>query len=152
MLISFFDSKGLIHREYLRNRTVNTALFIQILGHLHNALRVKRPCVKYLLHMDNASPHTSRDTRLHLLFRGLRTLPHPPYSPDLAPNDFWFYHRVKKTLKGRRFRNLDELEEAADQAIGQIPSKEYRHCMLHSWPVRWTRCVHHNGAYFEGID
>ncbi len=152
LLISFFDSKGLIHREFLRNRTVNAPVFIQILGHLHCALRTKRPRVKYLLHMDNASPHTAQDTRLHLLFRGLRTLPHPPYLPDLAPSDFWFFNRVKRHLKGCRFRNLDELEDAADNVIANIPSEEFKHCILESWPVRWTRCVQHDGAYFEGME
>lgn len=152
LLISFFDSKGIIHREYLHNRTVNSLVFVQILGRLYTAMRTKRPRQRFYLHMDNASAHTARPTRLHLLFNGVRTLPHPPYSPDLAPNDFWFYHRLKKSLKGRRFRNLDELEAAADQEMGNIPSQEFKHCILHSWPVRWARCVHHDRGYFEGMD
>ncbi len=150
MLISFFDSKGVVHREYLRNRTVNSQLFVQILGCLQTAMRTKRPRIRYYLHMDNASSHTARPTRLALLFRGIRTLPHPPYSPDLVPNNFWFYNRLKKALKGRRFRDLDQLETAAD--VGNIPSEEFRHCILESWPKRWECCVLLDGAYFEGME
>ncbi len=150
MLISFFDSKGVVHCEYLRNRTVNSQLFVQILGHLQTAMRTKRPRMRLYLHMDNASSHTARPTKLALLFRGIRTLPHPPYSPDLAPNDFWFYDRLKRALKGRRFRDLDQLEAAADIEMGNIPSQEFKHCIMQSWPKHWERCVLCDGAYFEG--
>ncbi len=152
MLISFFDSKGIVHQEYLCNRTVNSQVFVQILGCLEIAMRTKRPRQRYYLHMDNASSHTARPTRLALLYRGIRTIPHPPYSPDLAPNDFWFYDRIKRGLKGRRFHNLDQLEAAADMEMGNIPSEEFEHCILKSWPVRWAWCILHNRAYFEGMD
>ncbi len=101
--------------------------------------------------MDNASPHTSRDTRLHLLFSGVHVLEHPPYSPDLAPSDFWLYPRLKKGLKGRWFPSLDDLETAVDTEIGGISSAEYTECFTHKWPMRWARCVFRDGDYFEGL-
>ncbi len=151
MLVSFFDFKGLIYHEFVRNRTVNTELFVRILGQLRLALDNRRPHLRHpVLHMDNASPHTARDTCLKLLFTGIRTMDHPPYSPDLAPSDYWFFSRVKQGIKGRTFRNLDALEDAVLDEIAQIPSAEYADCILNKWPKRWARCVFRAGDYFEG--
>ncbi len=121
LLITFFDHRGMVYYEMLRNETVTSAVFIRVLGHLHQALRIHRPCPRagqpWILHMDNASVHTSRRTKLHLLFSGMRTLPHPPHSPDLVPNDFWFFPRLKRGLKGHHFADLDSLEEAVHQEV-----------------------------------
>ncbi len=151
LLISFFDWRGMVHHEYLRNRTVNTTRFLAILARLQTSLNIRRPRHRSQLHMDNATPHNAHDTKVRLLLTGIRRVPHPPYSPDLSPNDFWFYPRLKRNLKGVYFRNLDELETAVDREIGQIPAEEYRKCMLETWPMRWARCVFHNGGYFEGL-
>ena len=51
-----------------------------------------------ILH-DNAPAHTSKDTVAFLEKKGLTILPHPPYSPDLAPFDFFLFPRLKKTLE-----------------------------------------------------
>ncbi len=150
LLLSFFDYRGMLHFEFLRNRTVNTEIFLDVLARLRTALQNKRPRTKMLLHMDNASPHTSRDTRLFLLLTGQKTMAHPPNSPDVAPNDYWFYPRVKKNLRGIWFRSVDDLETAVANEIAQIPSHEFEECMLVKWPRRFARCVYKDGDYFEG--
>ncbi len=153
LLVSFFDWKGVVHHEYLR-RTLNTELFLNILSNLRHAISRKRG-QKYLktftLHMDNTSPHTSFDTRKFLLQSRTKVLLHPPYSPDLAPSDFWFYPRLKRPLRGRRFPNLQALQEAVDQEIGNIASFEFEQCITRTWPKRWARCVDKEGMYFEGL-
>ncbi len=100
--------------------------------------------------MDNAPAHGSRDTRLHLLLTGQKTVSHPALSPDLAPSDFWLFPTLKRPLRGRKFRNLDEVEQAVTQQIGQITADQYRKTMLKTWPMRWSRYVLWNGNYFEG--
>ena len=153
LLITFFDHKGMVHYEMLRNETVTSAVFIRVLGNLHQALRNHRPRQRqpWVLHMDNASAHTSCRTKLHLLFSGMRTLPHPPYSPDLAPNDFWFFPRLKRGLKGRVFANLDDLEAAVHHEVSLIAAYEYSEAILQKWPMRWGRCLNRDGDYFEGV-
>jgi hypothetical protein len=32
----------------------------------------------------------------------------PPYSSDLAPNDFWLFPKIKFPLKGRRFQDVEK--------------------------------------------
>jgi histone-lysine N-methyltransferase SETMAR len=39
-------------------------------------------------------------------------LPHPPYSPDLAPPDFHMFGRLKDTLRGRKFRDDTNTQNA----------------------------------------
>ncbi len=151
MLVTFFDFLGMIHFEFLCGGTVDTATFLQILGHFRQALRMKRPRQTRLLHMDNAPAHGARDTRLHLLMTGQRVVDHPPLSPDMSPCDFWLFGRIKKPLRGKQFASLDALENAVSNQIGLIPAAEYRHTMLMSWPMRWACCVNANGDYFEGL-
>ncbi len=86
--------------------------------------------------MDNTSTHTAKRTKLHLLFSGMRTLPHPPHLPDLAPNDFWFFPCLKRGLKGTTFPSLDALEEAVHRKVAQIPAYEYSEAILQKWPMQ----------------
>ncbi len=103
LLISFFDWKGVVHHEYLRNQTVTTTIFLGMLARLKQAMKTRRPRVKFQLHMDNASPHTALDTQLFLIHNGIRSVPHPPYSPDLAPNDFFFLSKIEEEFAGKAF-------------------------------------------------
>jgi hypothetical protein len=37
-------------------------------------------------------------------------VPHPPYSPDLAPCDFFLFPRLKSTLNGKQFQDVAEIQ------------------------------------------
>ncbi len=130
LLVAFFDFKGMIHFEFIRGGTVDTPTFIQILSRFRCALRVKRPRQRRLLHFDNAPVHGSRDTRLHLLLTGQRTVGHPALSLDLSPCDFWLFPTIKKPLRGQKFRDLAAVEHAVTHQIGQIPAADYREAIL----------------------
>ena len=41
---------------------------------------------------------------------GIKTIPHPPYSPDLVPCDFWLFHK----LRGCRYETIEEMKEVID--------------------------------------
>ena len=150
MLVAFFDFRGMVHFEFLRGGTVDTPTFLGILSYFREALRVKRPRQTRLLHMDNAPAHGARDTKLHLLLTGQRTVPHPALSPDLAPSDYWLFPHIKLPLRGRQFPSLDALEDEVTHQIGLIPAAEYRETIFKKWPKCWACCMHRNGDYFEG--
>ncbi len=158
MLVSFFDSTGLVYREFVRHpATVNQLRFRQIITRFDIAHENRRPGAQGItrgcrfLHMDNAPSHTAALTLTHLHNLGWTLLPHPAYSPDLAPSDYWFFPRLKQGLKGRRFATVAELEEAVDTEIGNITAEEYCLCMLSKWPRRWQKCLAQQGSYFEGV-
>jgi transposase len=47
-------------------------------------------------------------------------VPHPPYSPNLAPADFFLFPKLKTTLKGRRFQTIEEIQENAIRELRAI--------------------------------
>ena len=55
-----------------------------------------------ILH-DNAPAHRSAVVTEYLEEHNIKTLPHPAYSPDLSPCDFWLNPYIKAYLRGRRF-------------------------------------------------
>jgi hypothetical protein len=61
-----------------------------------------------LLH-NNARPHNPAATVNLLNSWGWEILPHPPYSPDLAPSDFSLFPKTKKNLRGQRFHSNEDV-------------------------------------------
>jgi transposase len=62
-----------------------------------------------LFHQDNAPAHRSLVAAPKLMKLGYALLPHPPYSPDLAPCDFFLFPNMKKWLGGKRFASNEKL-------------------------------------------
>ena len=58
---------------------------------------------------DNARPHTAAKSVQKLTDIGFTVLPHPPYSPDLAPSDFYLFSPLKSAIRGRDFNEADEI-------------------------------------------
>ncbi len=99
--------------------------------------------------MDNASSHVSVPALAFYGENQINLLPHPAYSPDLAPCDFWAFPTLKGHLRGRRFQNLDNLKEEARHVLRSIPAEEYQSA-IYDMAVRWSKCVQAEGEYFEG--
>ena len=70
----------------------------------------------------NAPAHTSEIAMQAARSSGIEILPHPAYSPDLAPSDFWLFPKLKKFLKGQRFSTDDEVENATRKCLEDQPS------------------------------
>jgi hypothetical protein len=66
-------------------------------------------------------------------------LPHPVYSPDLSPCDFWLFGIMKEILKNREFRSHDEIEEAITMAWNDLKFDEAQ-SVFHNWMnrLRWS--------------
>ena len=63
-----------------------------------------------IFHQDNARPHTSLVTRKKLLELGWEVMPHPPYSPDLAPSDYHLFRSLQNHLNGKTFDSNDAVK------------------------------------------
>jgi len=72
-------------------------------------------------------------------------VPQPPYSPDLAPADFFLFPKLKSSLKGRRFQTVEEIEENSIWDLCAIPQNAFQ-----NWKKRWEWCIKSGGEYFEG--
>jgi len=79
----------------------------------------------------------------------MTTALHHPYSPDLAPCDFFMFPRMKRDLKGKRFQNVEELREKMMEARKTITLQEFQNC-FEQWKKQWDKCIDSQGEYFEG--
>jgi transposase len=76
-----------------------------------------------MLHHDNATAHASLLTREFFAKNETTVVPQPPYSPDLAPANFFLFPKLKFTLKGRRFESIEEIEENSLTELSAIRKK-----------------------------
>ena len=79
-------------------------------------------------------------------FWGALVLPHPPYSPDIAPCDFWLFGRVKDIIAKRNILSLEELKMAVDDVLSNLDIEEYQNSFK-SWIKRMRLCVELVGGY-----
>ena len=91
-------------------------------------LQQQRPKAGILLYHDNARPHVAARTMDFLHQVGVQLLPHPPYSPDLAPCDFYLFLETKKHLKGKRFQNEDEAIDAFRDILNDLTKNDFKSC------------------------
>ncbi|UYV70313.1 EEFSEC [Cordylochernes scorpioides] len=64
-------------------------------------------------------------------------IPHPPYSPDLAPNDFFLYPKLKINLKGRKFDNVDMIQAESKATLRNLSKSDFISC-FDNWKKRWN--------------
>ena len=100
MLVVFFDWKGIVHHEFVpRGQMVNKQLYQEFLARLRDAVRRKRPELwenqTWILHHDNAPAHASLLIRSYLAKHQTSVVLLPPYSPDLAPANFFLFPKLK---------------------------------------------------------
>ncbi|XP_014486214.1 PREDICTED: histone-lysine N-methyltransferase SETMAR-like [Dinoponera quadriceps] len=100
-----------------------------------------------LLH-DNARPHISRQTQELLTHLGWTVMPHPPYSPDLAPSDYHLFSKLKKHLSGQRFRSDDKVKEEVKRFLNGLAA-EFYDIGIQKLEHRLQKCVEKDGDYVE---
>jgi hypothetical protein len=97
-----------------------------------------------VLHADNARSHTARKCRTFCAENGLQLAPHPPYSPDLAPSDFFLFGYVKAKLQGMEFLSDQELLEAIREVVSGIAS-DTLNAVFEEWMERLEWVSKNNG-------
>ena len=72
-------------------------------------------------HQDNAPVHNSILVTDYLTKMGIKTVLHHPYSPDLAPCDFWLFPK----LRGCRYETTEEMKEAVTKVIDTLGQEDF---------------------------
>ena len=152
MATVFWDVHGVLLVEFQEHgRTVNVASYCAILQRLKQAiLRKRRGLITkgvLLLH-DNARPHTARLTQETTDNLGFELLPHPPYSPDLAPSDYHLFGPLKKMLGGQKFASDAEVQEAVRGWLAKQPPSFFL-TGIQKLVTRWDKCLNVYGGYVE---
>jgi len=152
MLICFFDSQGIIHKEYVPpGQTLSQTFYREVLERLRNRVARVRPGIvcTWMLHHDNTPCHTAVSINEFLAEKSVPVVPQPPYSPDLSPCDFFLFPRLKNHLKGCHFGTLDNIQNSVTGELKAIPAEAFQHC-YEQWKQCLCRCVAAQGNYFEG--
>ena len=75
---------------------------------------------------------------------GIKTVPQPPYSPDLAPCDFWLFPKLRVC----RYETIDEMKEAVTKVIDTLTQEDF-HGAFQKLLERYNKCIAAGGDYFE---
>ena len=146
MLIVFWSTSGfhLVHFAPLETR-VDSGFFCQRLRDLRAALP-ETPAGKLWIHIDNAPSHRAKITQTTIKDLGFSPLQHPPYSPDLAPSDFYLFCYLKSAIRGKIFHTINELQDAILAQFSLIPQITLRK-VYNEWISRLERCISNGGEY-----
>ena len=110
--------------------------------------RQKRPALfksgQWHFQQDNTPVHNSVLVTDYLSKMGFKTLPHPPYSPDLAPCDFWLFPK----LRGCRYETI-EMKEAVTKVIDTF-TQEHFYGAFQKLLERYNKCIATGKDFFEG--
>ena len=72
---------------------------------------------------------------------GIKTVPHPPYSPDIAPCDFWLFPK----LRDCRYETTEEMKEAVTRSRKKTSMGPFLKLL-----ERYNKCIAAGGYYSEG--
>jgi hypothetical protein len=81
----------------------------------------------------------SKCTCSHSTGKQIAVLEHPPYSPNLAPSDFFLLLKIKEILKGRHSNNTDDIRSNMMAALKAIPQNQFQNC-FEGCTRRWHQC------------
>jgi len=79
---------------------------------------------------------------------GWEGLPHPPYSPDLAPSNYYLFDFLKNQMRGQHYETSEALQTAVRQCLQAAGTEFYRKGIF-KLPEQWEKCVQRNGNYVE---
>ncbi|KAG5314398.1 MOS1T transposase, partial [Pseudoatta argentina] len=113
----------------------------------HWPLYAQRHDKVILLH-DNARPHVAKPVKTYLEALKWEVLPHPLYSPDIAPSDFHLFRSMAHGPADRRFHSYEEAQKWIDSWIASKDMSFFRRG-IHVLPERWEKVVESDGKYFH---
>ena len=76
---------------------------------------------------------------------GMKTVPHPLYSPDRAPCDFWLFPK----LRGCRYETIEELKEVMTKVIDTLTQEDFDG-VFQKLLEQYNKCIAAGGDYFKG--
>ena len=123
MISIFFKSTGPVLIDVLdKGKTINANYYVEdndCLRRLIKAQRLKSGTTSMKILHDNAKPHVAILVNNFLENEAIAVIPHPPYSQDLAPCDYWLFSTLKRKLGS--YDSAEELKSAITEHLFSIP-------------------------------
>ena len=150
LMIPFFDCTGMIYMHWVpTGQTDNKKYYVEVLREFKKRFRWKGPALfksgQWHFHQDNAPVNNSILVTDYLTKMGIKTVPHPSHSLDLAPCDFCLFPKLKEKLRGCRYETIEEMKEAVTKVIDTLTQEDF-----HKLLERYNKCIAARGDYFKG--
>ena len=121
---------------------------MEVLREFRKRFRQKRPALfksgQWHFHENNPPVHNSILVTVYLTKMGIKTVPHPRYTPDLAFCDFWLFPK----LTGCSYETIEEMKEAVTKVMDRLTQEDLHRDFQKL--VEWYKCIVAGGDYFEG--
>ena len=116
-----------------QSQTISQQVYKEVLQLLLCPLREKRGELRqdksWLLQHDSAPAHNALSIRQFLAEKKIAVLEQPPYSPDLAPCDFFLFPKLKGIIKGIHFESVEAIKRAVTTELRGIPEESFQQCI-----------------------
>ena len=76
---------------------------------------------------------------------GIKTVPQPPYSPDVGPSDFWLF----PNLRGCRYETIEKMKESVTKVIDSVTEEDF-HGAFQKLLERYNKCIAAEGDSIKG--
>ena len=135
--------------SYSTGQTVNKEYYVEVLREFRKGFRRKRPALfksgQWHFQLDNTPVNNSILFTDYLSKMGIKTVRHPPYSPDFAPCDFWLLPK----FRGCCFETTEEMKEAVTKVTDMLTQEDF-HKAFQKLLERYNKCIAAEEDYFEG--
>ena len=141
---AFRDAQGILFINYLeKGRTINNEYYIALLVRLKEEVTKKRPQMKkkkcsFTKTMKPCHKSIATMAKLHELHYEL--LPNPPYSPDLAPSNYWLFADLKIILQGKKCGSNEKVI-LETEAYFEAKDKSFYKKGIELLEKRWNQCI-----------
>ena len=151
IIIVFFSFTEIHVCDFLRNGTKNNSKYMceNIWPAIDQSYRKRRPvsgAKGIFLHFDNSPIHKSQQSIEKINELGFILLEHPPYSPDIAPSDFWLFGFIDEKRKGTVASNEEELIIQTREILSKIDSTVLG-TVFKEWIRRLNMVIKGDGEY-----
>ena len=145
MATVFWDIEGVILVDFMPKGTaIHSDVYIDTLHKLKARLKRVRPHLDMSKVLLPVRPHASLKTREVIASFGWTTVTHPPYSPDLAPSDYYLFGPLKEGVREQHFTSDQEIKNAVRNWL-KMQSADFYKALVH----RWTVGIEKRGDYIE---
>ena len=138
-----------VNTPELIGQRVRIRVTVEVLREFRKRFVGKRPALfksgQWHFQQDNSPVHSFILVTDYLRKMGIKTVPQPPDSPDLAPCDIWLFPK----LRGCRYERIEELKEAVTKVIDLL-TQEDLYGAFQKLLERYNKCIVAEGDYFEG--
>ena len=148
LMIHFFDSTSMIYMHWVPTRhTVNKEYYVEVFREFRKRFLGKRSALfksaPWHFQKDNAPVHNPILVTDYLTKMGIKTVPQPPYSPDVGPCDFWLFPK----LSGCHYKTIEDIKEAVTKVIDTLTQEDF-HGAFPKLLERYNKYIAAGGDYF----